>query len=294
MGAPDTIFAKQYGDAITVKAQQKGSLILPKNAITVKRNVVGEETYMDQLGSGEMEAVTGRLTAVNLLTPDYYRRRISKYDFTKAYGLDKNDLLATKPDPTSPVVETLSLMAGRKIDEQILLAARGTAYTGKTGGTSTALPSGQKVAAGGTGLTVAKLRTAKKILDQNKVDFADRFICVSAEGMEDLLSDTNVTSSDFNTVKALVNGMVDTYLGFKFIQMESPISDTAASTLGTGSAFYAVAFHKTGLGLALWADPAADIDTRVDLQNRPKQLQYNMSLGASRLEEEKVVEIAFV
>jgi len=294
MGAPDVVYAKSYGNMISLLAQQEGSLILPKNAITVKRNVSGEETYMDQLGSGEMEDANVRLEPVTLNNPDYYRRRISKYNFTKAYGLDKNDILATIPDPTSPIVSNLYQAAGRKFDDLILTAARGTAYTGKTGSTSTALPSGQKVAAGGTGFTVAKLRSAKKILDQNKVPIANRFVCVASEGIDDLLQDSSVTSADYNTIRALVEGKVPQFLGFTFIQMESPIAANATNTLGTGSSFYGVAFHSSGLGLAIWADSGAEIDTRVDLVGRPKQLTYNMSAGASRLEEDKVVEIAYV
>lgn len=294
MGAPETIHAKSYGDMITLLSQQEGSRILPYNAITIKRNVVGEETYMDQIDSGEMETVVGRLQNVTLNNPDYSRRRISKYAFTKAYGLDKNDLLASIPDPTSPVVQTLAHAAGRKYDDLILAAARGTAYTGQTGATSVALPSGQKVAAGGTGFTVAKVRSAKKILDQANVPFTDRFCVVSAEGIDDLLSDSNVTSADYANIKALVAGQVDTFLGFKFIQMEPPVSANASLTLGSSGAWYGLCFHKTGLGLAIWKDAGASIDTRVDLQGRPKQLAYDLSIGASRLEEEKVVEIAYV
>lgn len=296
MGAPDTIYSKAYGNVITLLSQAEGSLILPKSAIMIKRNVVGEETYMDQLGSGEMEDANARLEPVTLNNPDYSRRRISKYNFTKAYGLDKNDLLATTPDPTSPIVQNLAFAAGRKYDDLILAAARGTAYTGKTGSTSTALPAGQKIAAGGTGFTVAKLRQAKKKFDEAKIPFQERFVAVAAEGIEDLLGDSNVTSADYNTVKALVEGRVNQFLGFTFIQMESPISGNASNTLGVAGSgtYYGVAFHKSGLGLAIWADSGAEIDTRVDLVGRPKQLTYNMSAGASRLEEEKVVEIAYV
>lgn len=294
MGVPETIYAKAYGDMITLLAQQQGSLILKASAVTVKRNVVGEEVYMDQIASEELDTVVGRLQQYTLANPNYSRRRISKYNFSKAYALDKFDLQATIPDPTSPVVQTLSNAAGRQYDNRILIASRGTAYTGQEGGTSVALPAAQKVAAGGTGLTIAKLRSAKKILDQGKLPKDGRFIGVDAEGMEDLLTTTEVTSSDFNTVKALVQGDLDTFLGFKFINLEAPISDDAASTLGSSGASYAVAWHKSSLGIAIWGDSGASIDTRVDVVGKPKQLSYDLSIGSSRLQEAGVVEIAFV
>ena len=92
---------------------------------------------------------------------------------------------------------------GRAMDDSIIAAALDSASTGKAGATSTALPAGQKVAVGSqaTGLTIAKLVSAKKILDQNNVDPSiKRFIAVHPEQVEDLLNSTTVTSSDFNTV----------------------------------------------------------------------------------------------
>ena len=77
----------------------------------------------------------------------------------------------------------------------------GTAKTGKDGTTSTTFPSGQKIALGSAGLTIAKLVTAKKLLDAQSVDPSiKRYIVVSPEQIEDLLNNTTVTSSDFNTV----------------------------------------------------------------------------------------------
>ena len=92
---------------------------------------------------------------------------------------------------------------GRAMDDSIIAAALDSASTGKAGATSTALLAGQKVAVGSpaTGLTIAKLVSAKKILDQNNVDPSiKRFIAVHPEQVEDLLNSTTVTSSDFNTV----------------------------------------------------------------------------------------------
>lgn len=295
MGAPDTIYAKTYGEIITLKAQTEGSMILPANSITVKRGVRGEETYMDQIGAGVATKLVGRFQTTQIDAVDYARRRLSKQTLVYNPGVDQYDELKSIADPTSAIAQNGIYAIGRGYDDDILVAARGTAYTGKDGSTSVVLPSGQKVVAGGTGLTVTKLRSAKKILDQNKVPMTDRFIVVAAEGIEDLLSDTNVTSHDYNSVRALVSGQVDTFLGFKFIQMEAPTTTNAASTLGVAGSgtYYAVAYHKTGIGLAMWKDWTSRIDERADL-NYAKQLYYSTCFGTSRLEEEKVVEIAFV
>ena len=87
------------------------------------------------------------------------------------------------------------------MDDAIIDALGGTAKTGKEGTTSTAFPSGQKIAHASGGLTIAKLVSAKKLLDAQSVDPSiKRYIVVSPEQIEDLLNNTTVTSSDFNTV----------------------------------------------------------------------------------------------
>ena len=107
------------------------------------------------------------------------------------------------------------------MDDEIIAAATGNAFTGATGSTSTALGSGQAITESGTdGLTIAKLRTAKEKFDLASVDPSlprFLFLVVGPRQVSDLLGTTSVTSSDFNTVKALVNGEVDTFMGFKFI-----------------------------------------------------------------------------
>ena len=114
-------------------------------------------------------------------------------------------------DPTSSYALAAAYALGRAQDDEIIAAASGTAYTGETGSDSTALPSAQKITESGTdGLTIAKLRTAKETLDNSNVDPSiTRHIVVGPRQVTDLLGTTEVTSSDYNTVKALANGEVE-------------------------------------------------------------------------------------
>ena len=169
------------------------------------------------------------------------------------------------------------------MDDEIISAALGTAFTGETGSTSTALPAGQQIANGGTDLTVAKLRTAKKTLDLASVDPSiPRYIAVGPDQIEALLGDTNVTSSDFNTVKALVQGEVNQFMGFTFI-----VSNRLSKAGNIRSCF---AWAEDGLALAIGKDVMARIDERSD-KGYATQVYYCMSIGSTRMEEEKVVQI---
>jgi len=105
-------------------------------------------------------------------------------------------------DPTSTYARAAAAAMGRAMDDSIIAAATGSALTGKTGGTSTALT--QTIANGSADMTVAKLIEAKKKLDDGSVDPSiPRHIVVGPDQIEALLGTTSVTSSDFNTVNTL-------------------------------------------------------------------------------------------
>ena len=169
------------------------------------------------------------------------------------------------------------------MDDVIIDAALGTAFTGETGSTSTTMLAGNQIANGSADLTVAKLRTAKKTLDLASVDPSiPRYIAVGPEQIDALLGDTNVTSSDFNTVKALVQGEINTFMGFEFI-----VTNRLSKSGNIRSCF---AWAEDGLTLAIGKDVMARIDERSD-KGYATQVYYCMSIGATRMEEEKVVQI---
>jgi hypothetical protein len=188
-------------------------------------------------------------------------------------------------DPTSSYARAAAAAIGRAMDDAVIDALGGTAKTGKEGSTSTSFPSTQKIAHGSGGLTIAKLVNAKKLLDANSVDPSiKRFIVVSPEQIEDLLNSTTVTSSDFNTVKALVQGDINTFVGFEFIVSNRLKVDGTPSRL-------CYAFAQDGIKLAIGKDIMARIDERSD-KSYSTQVYYCATFGATRMEEDKVVEIA--
>jgi hypothetical protein len=160
-----------------------------------------------------------------------------------------------------------------------------------------ALPSSQKIAVGGASLTLAKLLTAKEILDGNEVDddaslAADgqgatpsRVIVVNAKMLTNLYGTTEIKSVDYNSVKALAQGTIDTFLGFKFVRTERVVKDATATT------GYAIAWSKSCVALGIGQEINTSVDRRPD-KNNAWQVFADMSIGATRLEDEGVVEIA--
>jgi hypothetical protein len=171
----------------------------------------------------------------------------------------------------------------RKIDDYLVTAFLATAYGGVDGSTSYSFDSSYNVvAAASAGLTIAKLRTAKQILDGNEVDEEGRFCVIGSKQLQDLLGTTEVTSSDYNTVKALSAGQVDTFLGFKIIRSERlTLSSTTRKC---------IAGQKNSILLAIGQDIITSVDKRPD-KNNGIQVFCRMSVGATRMDEDGIVEI---
>ena len=198
--------------------------------------------------------------------------------------IDNQDKIRTLIDPTSAYASAAAYALGRAQDDEIIAALSGTAYTGETGSTSTPLPSAQKITESGTdGLTIAKLRTAKEKLDAASVDPSiTRYIAVGPRQITDLLGTTEVTSSDFNSVKALANGEVNSFLGFNFI-----VSNRLAIA---SSKRLCLVWAQDGCKMAIGQDLMTRIDERSD-KGYAHQVYVCQSIGATRMEEEKVVTI---
>ncbi len=277
-----TAFVQQFSANISMLSQQMGSLL--RSSVDVE-SVNGEKAFFDQVGSAAAVLRTSRHADTPLVDTPHSRRMVTLSDYEYADLIDDADKVRLLVDPTSTYSRAAAAAMGRAMDDVIIAAALGTAKTGKDGGTSTALPSGQKIAHGSAGLTLAKLLSAKEILDANSVDPSiPRHIIVSPKQISDLLNNTTVTSSDFNTVKALAQGELSSFVGFNFIVSNRLTTDSNSDR-------QVIAFASDGIKLAMGKEPQARIDERAD-KSYSTQVYYCQSIGATRMEEEKVVEIA--
>ena len=277
-----TSFVEQYSANVQMLSQQMGSKL--RAAVDVE-SIRGKQSFFEQIGKTTAQLRTSRHGSTPQIDMPHSRRALTTATYEWADLIDDADKIRMLIDPTSSYAKAAAAAMGRAMDSVIITAALGTAKTGVSGGTSTALPSTQKVVHGSAGLTVAKLLSAKKILDENDVDpSVKRYCVVSPEQIEDLLNLTEVKSSDFNTVKALAQGDINSFLGFEFITSNLLTADATPSR-------QVIAFAADGIKLGIGKDVTAKISERDD-KSYSTQVYYCMDLGATRMEEEKVVEIA--
>lgn len=294
-----THYVQEYSTNIQLLLQQRGTKL---RSFVMSGNHVGKQVSpVDQFGAVEMQAVTTRFGAMGRVDAPTDRRWVAPLDFDLPQLIDSFDKLRLLTDPESSYVTNAVYAAGRKMDDLIIDALFADALTGEQGGTTTSFGStltssgGQNVsvlhgAASATGLTVAKLREAKKTLMANEVDLEmDPLLCVvTAEQHDNLLAEAQVISTDFNDRPVLVDGKIQRFLGINFVHSER--LDTGTDD-DAGTSRMVPVFARSGMYLGIWNDIMTDISQRKDLQGLPWQAYVTMTANATRLEEEKVVRV---
>jgi len=272
-------FVNQYSNNFLILAQQKASRF--EACVEVDRDIVGASKSVERIGATEAYDINTRHGDTKYVDTPHSKRWLDLADKGWADLVDDMDKIRMLSDPTSEYLAAGVAALNRKKDDIIIAALRGSARTQSDG--SVSLPSAQKIVHGSAGMTVAKLLTAKQILDENEVDEDEpRFCAVTAEQLTNLLGTTEVKSSDYNSVKALVEGKLDTFLGFKFIRSERLIKVSTSR--------FCLAWAKTGVKLGIGKEIKTKID-ELPTKNYSVQVYASMSLGAVRQEEARVVEI---
>ncbi|MGE5537331.1 MAG: phage capsid protein [Gemmatimonas sp.] len=279
-----TAFVEQYSANVLQLSQQRGSRL--RAAVRVEP-VTGKTAVIDRIGVVAAKRRTSRHADTPQLDTPHSRRRVSLVDYDWSDMIDDADKVRTLVDPASPYAMAGAWAMGRAMDDEVIAAFTGAASAGVDGSVSVALPGTQQIAHASAGLTIDKLLQAKERLDGADVDDAmARYVAVTAKQVTNLLSATEVKSADYNTVKALVRGEIDTFLGFKFIRTERLGKDSGGNR-------QVIAWAEDGVVLAVGKEPVARVTERAD-KNYSTQVFYSMAIGAARLEEAKVVAIACV
>lgn len=276
-----------------------------RSCVRVKSGLRGRTYHVERLGSIELAAVAGRHADTPLTPFTHTRRRLTLTDKNAAELIDDLDEVKMLISPESDYAARFAQAYNRHLADVVIAALTGNSQAVDATDTVTSValtqlavgpgerpnagPGANVIAAGGTGLTMAKLRQTNRVMDLNNVPRdGNRYIAVSPWGIEDLLADTTVTSSDFSSLNALQQGTFAenaTWMGFKWM-----ISNQLALS---GTTRTAIAWHKEAAVLAIARDFQTEIDRRAD-KNNSTQVLVKTSIGATRVEEELVVSIDYV
>lgn len=288
-----TAFKTQFHDSYILALQQMTSRFM---GTVVNRGMInGSNFTVNNTGSVEAQEVNGRYQDKKPQNPDHSTRLVYMQDYDVGpIPIDTFDLPKLSADPTSKYVQMLIAATMRRADKTIYRALLDAALTRSAEGgpvTTTSIPAGQQIAAGGTGLTKAKVIQAKSLFRKNKADTKDNpgvrlYLAYNADAVRQILSDTTLTSADFLAARMLENGEVTNWCGFEWIpyeDLDAPAANTARTV-----AWQSTAVHF-GTGLAV----KTDISENKQKRGHPNECYSWFSQGAVRQDELKVVQIDY-
>lgn len=282
-----TAFVEQYKANVYHLVQQKGS----KLRMAVRNETItGKNAFFDQIGSVSAQLRTSRHADTPRMDTPHERRRVSTASYEWADLIDNQDMIRTLIDPTSEYAMAAAWALGRSMDDVILSAVVGTAYTGVDGSTPTSYDSNMTVgiqtvwpgvSAADTGLNLAKLIECRKKLGTNDVDPDEEvFVAVNARQISSLLKDERVVSGDYNAALPLVSGQVSKVGGCTLI----PCNRLTVDGNGDDRVPY---WTRSGMLLAMGQDITGRISERSD-KSYATQVYASADFGATRMEEARV------
>lgn len=296
-------FVKQYSANVFHLSQQNGSRLLGKTRV---ESIKGKEAYFDRIGSVAAQKRVSRHGDTPQLDTPHSRRKVVLVDYEWADLIDQEDKVRMLNDPTSDYAQAAAWAMGRSTDDEIIEAAVGTAYAGEEGATAVSFPNARRFhAVKGSALAAMNLDLLHLVagaFDDSDVDEdLPRYMAISSKQKQSLLKTTEVRSADYNTVKALVQGQIDTFMGLEFVRTNRIPVDSAGLKFSTSTGLYdnsggtaatgshiAIAWAQGGLLTGIGQSPVGKISERDD-KGYSTQVYMRMSLGAVRMEEAKTV-----
>jgi N4-gp56 family major capsid protein len=241
-----------------------------------RSNVEGNQVKFPKIGKGTA-TVRVPQTDVTPLNVTYSQVTATMSDYIAAEYSDIFNQQKVNFDERRELVTVVGSAIGRRMD-QLVIDALNAASSPSTVGTDI----------GGTGsnMNLAKLLAAKKALDTKNVPSEGRCMLIHANGLSSLLDETELTSSDFASVKALVQGEIDTFLGFRFVTL----GDRDEGGLPLPSTRTCFAFHRDAVGMGIGMNQRSEINY---VAEKTSFLVSSMfSAGAVAIDDEGIVKIS--
>ena len=231
----------QFDDDVKHAFQTAGSL---RDTVTVRNGVVGDTYKFRKMGKG---LANQKATQADVTPMDVSHTNISCTlgNWNAPEYTDIFDAAEVNFDEQRELAQTIAGALGRRLDQLIIDALAAEASPAGT------------IAHGSAGMTLAKVVEASKHLNDKGVPSGDRHFAISAAGLEDLLNISTVTSSDFNSIKALMSGEINSWMGFQWHIIESR---TEGGLPFASSTFEGFAWHKSSVGMAVGIDIKTEVN----------------------------------
>lgn len=276
----------EYTTNLELLSQQLGSRL--RGTVSVGNHKGKQAVPVDQVGAVDVYDVVGRRQTNTWTDTPHRRRWVFPQRRAVHDTIDIADEVELLVNPGSKYAQNFAAAMGRKVDRVLLQAMVGTSTTGETGtGSETFDTTNNQIAAGGTGLTFDKINQAVRMIRSQMKEYGEQlYMAVNARGIEDMLAETKIGSADYNVVRVLSNGEMNTFMGIKFIPTET------LDILLDSTTESAVLYAKSGVHLGVWEEINGRVDVLPTMEHST-QISAYANFGATRIEQAKVIQVLF-
>lgn len=262
-----------------VKQAYQGSAVL-NNVCRMRTGVVGSTANFPNVGKGQATVRTPQ-TDVTPLNTSFGTTSVSLTDYNASEYSDIFNQQKVNFDERRELAQVVGNAIGRRQD-QVIIDALSSASAGSTVA-NTVRTSGS----GASDLDVAKILAGKKALDAKNVPPTDRHLIIHANNLSNLLTDERAVSADYQQLKALVAGQINTFLGFTVHMIGD--RDEGGLAIDGSSDRICYAFHKMAVACAVGIAPKTEVNY---IPEKTSFLVTSMlSMGASVIDTDGLVDI---
>lgn len=220
-----------------------------RGKVTVRNNVTGNEYRFQQIGKGMAHKRTAPSSDSIPMNIDYSKVLVILEDWDADEYTDMFKQKEVNFDEVRELASVILNALGRRLDQTIIDAVNDAR--------ASIVAIGNIVLAGATGLDIPKLTALVQLMDDLEVPEDGRHFVGTTMAKRQLLNSTEVTSSDYNNVKALVNGQVNTFLGLNFCWIGK--REEGGMTIA-GDISDCFAYHESRIGTAIGIEPSTSVD----------------------------------
>lgn len=264
-----TLFESEVKQAYQAQAMLRGTC-------RTRTGVQGNTVKFPKIGKG---VATPRIpqTDVTPLNVTYSQVTASMSDYIASEYSDIFHQSHINFDERRELVEVVSKAIARRMD-QIVIDALDASSGASTVATS--------VGGASSNMNIDKLRATAKAMNEKNVPSEGRFLLMHASQLDALLGETETTSSDFASVKALVRGEINSFMGFNILTM----GDRDEGGIPKPSTRTCFAWHKDSLGYA------ESMAQKSEINYVPEKTSFLVSsmfsAGAVAIDDEGIVKIS--
>ena len=258
-----------------VKQAYQGEALL-RGTMRTRSAAQGQTVKFPKIGKG-VATVRVPQTDVTPLNVTYSQVTATMTDYIAAEYSDIFHQSHVNFDERQELVQVVSKSIARRMD-QICIDALNAASSPSTVATS--------VGGAGSNMNIAKLRAAAKAMNEKNVPSEGRNLLMHSSQLDALLGETETTSSDFATVKALVRGEISSFMGFNIITM----GDRDEGGVPKPSTRTCFAWHRDSMGYAESMAQKSEVNY---IPEKTSFLVSSMfSAGAVAIDDEGIVKIS--